>query len=457
MKKIYTIIFFLFAISPFLNAQSKLHIFTDYSLFKYSDTKSILELYFSVNQRDLSYITAEGNFLGQANIDIQIQDKSNDKIVYENSVGLQSKVKDTNKTVLANKLIGQQNLTLPASEYVLKILGYDNNDKTKKDSSTYEFTVVTFDSSKTCISDLELATNIMKSDDTKSIFYKYGLEITPNPDALFGMNLNHLRYYFEIYSINKNFPGDSIFLEATVIDKSNNILMKYTKHEKPKHTAFVETGSFNTDSLNSDSYILKIKLIDLVSGYYVEKEKKFYVYNISKNISSNVDEEKDYLLSEYKTMSLEKLEDEYNKAIYIRTSLETDNFKKLKDLDEKRKFMFNFWKKRRIDQGSPVNTYKLDYFKKVNEANLWYKQGFMDGWKSDKGRIYIIYGKPSEIDNHPNESESKAYEIWTYSNVQGGAVCVFAEYDLGTGVYYLVHSTIRGEFRDDDWRDKLTK
>jgi GWxTD domain-containing protein len=459
MKKIYSVFFILFAFFSLLNSQTKFHIYKDFSLFKYSDSKSILEIYFSVNQRDLSYTKSEGVFIGQANIDIRIKDISTDKYVYDNSVGLQSKISDTNKAVLVNKIIGQQNLTLPIGEYILYLTGYDNIDKSKIDTSSHQLSVVKFDENKTMISDIELATGIAKSNETTGIFYKYGMEITPNPDGLFGMNLNKLLYYFEIYSIVKDFPGDSVFLETSIIDvNSNSTLVQNLKYVKSKHAAFVETGSLGIDSLEKGKYLLKIKLLDNTTGKSIEKERFFHVYNKSKNISSdNIEEEKDYLNSEYKTMNLEKLEDEYNKSLYIRSANETDVYKKLKDIDEKRKFMFNFWKKRKFEPNGYVDNSKLAYFKRINEANYYYKQGFMEGWKSDKGRIYITYGKPSEIDLHPNEADSKAYEIWSYSNVQGGAICVFGEYDLGTGVFYLVHSTIRGEFKDDDWKSKITK
>lgn len=457
MKKLFYIVLLIFTYGTITHSQSKFYLYTDYALFKSTDTKSIFELYFAVNQKDLVYISNGGALLGQANFDIQIMDKAKEKVVFNDSFGLQSNVNDSSVATLKNKVLGQQNFTLPASNYKMRIIGYDFNKKDKKDTLYYDFVINNFDSTKTSLSDIQLAINIEKSSDANSIFYKNGLEITPNPDALYGMNLNKLAYYFEVYSITKDFKGDDISLEASIYDLSNNLIKQNIKNEKSKHDAFVEAGFISVDSLEKGPYTFKVKLIDKNTGFSLEKEKKFHIYNMTKNVSSDLDNEKDYLASEYKTMSLEKLDDEYNKAQYIRTSDETNTYEKLKNLDEKRKFMFHFWKKRRYDPNSPANTFKLDYYKRINEANLYYKQGFMEGWKTDRGRIYVTYGKPSEIETHPNESDSKAYEIWTFSNVQGGAKCVFAEYELGTGMYHLVHSTIRGEFSDTDWQDKLKK
>ena len=204
-------------------------------------------------------------------------------------------------------------------------------------------------------------------------------------------------------------------------------------------------------------YLFKFKLINSVTGKSLEKEKKFFIYNKSKNIAFDKSDDKSYLKSEYESMNSDKVDDEYAKSIYIRTTPETDEYNKLNTLDEKRKYLYFFWKKRQTMPNSPVNDFKIAYFKRVSEANSLYKQGFMEGWKTDRGRIYITYGKPSDIESHPNEAESKGYEIWTFDAIQGGAICVFAERETGAGMYYLVNSTIRGEFRDDNWKSRINK
>lgn len=456
MKKLFLLLLLVFFFSS-LYAQEKFMVFADYALFKFADNKSTIELYFAFNQRDLKYNFENGEFKGQANLEISIFDKSKDKIVFSDVFGLLSKANDTAKAKLTNKIIGQQNFTLPVSSYSIKLVGSDFNNRAKSDTIVFNFDLANFDSNKTTISDIQLSTNYAKSVDNKSIFYKNGYEITPNPDALYGMNLNTLNYYFEVYSIKKEMKSDNIFAVFTITDLSNNIVKQVVKPEKSRADAFFEIGKIIIDSLDKGVYMFKAKILDSTSGFFVEKEKKFFVYNKSKEITGNFADDKSFLTSEYKVMSQENIENEYDKSLYIRTTPETEEFSKLKTLDEKRKFMFNFWTKRKTNPNSPVNDYKVEFFKRVSDANKYYKQGFMDGWKTDKGRIYILYGKPSEIENHPNEADSKAYEIWSYNNIQGNAICVFAEDDIGGGIFHLVHSTIRGEFSDSDWKTKIKK
>jgi GWxTD domain-containing protein len=457
MKKIILFVLIILVNSTVSFSQTKFYFFTDYSVFKNTGTKSTVELYFSVNQRDLHYVKGENNFVGQANIEVSIFDKNKNIVVFDDFYGLQSKVNDTNKSNLNNKLIGQQNFTLSNGEYLFKLIGSDFNNRENCDTLYLDIKANAFDSTKTEMSDIQVASFIEKTDDKKSIFYKNGLEVTPNPDALFGMNLKTVYYYIEIYSIGKNFSGDKISFVTSISDLSNNIIKQNSKIEKRTSNAFIEIGNIDVDSLEKGTYLLTVKLLDESSGLSIEKEKKFFVYNKTKNGVSEQSDDKNYLKSEYQTMTDEKINDEFEKSTYIRTSSETSEFKKLKSLDEKRKYMYFFWKKRNPNLLSLVNDYKIQYFKNIDEANNLYKQGFMDGWKTDRGRIYVTYGRPSEVENHTNEAESKGYEIWTFESVQGGAICVFAERELGSGLYYLIHSTIRGEFRDDDWKTKIKK
>jgi GWxTD domain-containing protein len=458
MKKTLLFLTVIYLLLPgIIFSQSRFYFDSDFSVFKNVDSTSIIELYFAFNQTSLKYIKTSDGFDAMANIEVNIFDKDEGKNIFNDLYGLQSRVTDTSKSKLVNKLIGQQNFKLNPGKYLFILIGKDYNDKSKSDTVKYDIDIPFYSSDKTYISDIQLGITIDKSNDSKSIFYKNGLEITPNPNMLFGMNLNTIWYYFEIYSLNKNFLSDSVFFVATISDLSNNIIMQKSKREKSNSTAFAEIGNFKIDSLEKGSYIIKVELVDKQNQISVQKEKKFFVYNASKSNISDQKEGQDYLRSEYITMKEDKIDDEFDKAIYIRTQNETDNYKKLKTVEEKRMFIYNFWKMRDDNPFTPINEFKIKYLKSIAESNKLFKQGFTEGWKTDRGRIYMIYGKPTDIESFPNSSDTTGYEIWHYDLLQGGTICVFAELQAGSGYYIIVHSTIRGEFRNDDWRYRLRK
>ena len=134
-----------------------------------------------------------------------------------------------------------------------------------------------------------------------------------------------------------------------------------------------------------------------------------------------------------------------------------DRFEDLTKLNDKRKFLFEFWKAKDINPNTQVLESKITYFKRVSEANKSYKEAYTEGWKTDRGRIYIIYGQPDDVEKYPFESQSKSYEIWKYNSIEGGGECSFVEIQQATGVYKLVHSTFRNELRNMDWRDQIDK
>ncbi|MCK5738586.1 GWxTD domain-containing protein, partial [bacterium] len=72
------------------------------------------------------------------------------------------------------------------------------------------------------------------------------------------------------------------------------------------------------------------------------------------------------------------------------------------------------------------------------------------GWKTDRGRVVLIYGLPDEIEHFTFNSTSKPYQIWHYFSAEGGIKFIFVDKRL-FGNFELVHSTARKEIYDKDW------
>ncbi|HMT12194.1 MAG TPA: GWxTD domain-containing protein, partial [Ignavibacteria bacterium] len=156
--------------------------------------------------------------------------------------------------------------------------------------------------------------------------------------------------------------------------------------------------------------------------------KYFYVFNddITNNNNQNLtDIENEYLLSDYPKMPEKQVDDEFKKAIYLMSDKQKEQYEALSELDQKRMFMFKYWK------GIAPYIPKKDYFSRIDFANKNFKSDFREGWKTDRGRVYAIYGKYSEIERYPYEGSTRAYEIWTYNNIQGGAIFVFMDNSAG--------------------------
>jgi len=136
---------------------------------------------------------------------------------------------------------------------------------------------------------------------------------------------------------------------------------------------------------------------------------------------------------------------------YIITDEERASFKKFTTDDEREQFIEAFWERRNPNPGSPENEFKEEYYRRIAYANEHYASG-MPGWKTDRGRIYITWGPPDEVDSHPSggtyerppeegggETSTYPFEQWRYRYIDGIGTNVILEFvdPTMTGEYHL--------------------
>lgn len=439
-----------------IRGQDNIYFNFDYCIFRGEENKYILEVYYSVNQKSLIYIKQNNNFEASAKIHIELTDLNSGSVISDKLYRSPTVVSDTSDKRLNQKIVGQINYLIGEGKYKLKITGSDFNDSSKTDVLEQDFSVTDNDNSKIKVSDIELATNIQKSQNDKSTFYKNTLEVIPNPSNLFGMNLAEMFFYYEIYGLTESNISDNYYICYSVTNLNNETLISYCKNAKRTGESKADYGKVKIDSLDRGSYFLKITVADSLRQISFSSEKKFYIFNSGKIIAP-LNPQDEYLKSEYAIMKEEELDKEYNYAQYIMTEKDKRRYDDYKLVDAKRKFMYEFWKSKDDNPNTPSNEYKINYFKRVKEANNNFKEAYKEGWKTDRGRIYLVYGKPDDVEKFPFEANKKSYEIWKYDTVEGGGECVFIEKQSLTGVYWLAHSTFRGELRNEDWESDLNQ
>jgi len=135
---------------------------------------------------------------------------------------------------------------------------------------------------------------------------------------------------------------------------------------------------------------------------------------------------------------------------YIITDEERKAFRKLQTDDERERFIEEFWRRRDPDPDTDENEFKEEYYERIAYANEHFASG-IPGWKSDRGRIWIMYGKPDERETHPmggpyerpsyeggGSTTTYPFEIWFYRYLAG----------VGSGVEIeFVDPTGSGEYR----------
>jgi GWxTD domain-containing protein len=115
-----------------------------------------------------------------------------------------------------------------------------------------------------------------------------------------------------------------------------------------------------------------------------------------------------------------------------------DALRKAKTTPEKEKRFIEFWKKKDPSPNTPRNELMVEYYNRIRIANERYSH-YTDGWRTDMGMVFIIYGNPSNVDRHPFENQTKPYEVWDYYDINRQFVFVddsgFGDYRLITPIY----------------------
>jgi GWxTD domain-containing protein len=112
-------------------------------------------------------------------------------------------------------------------------------------------------------------------------------------------------------------------------------------------------------------------------------------------------------------------------VLWIITPEERAKYLKLENNDERNQFIKQFWERRNVDgPADGGNAYRAEYYRRIAYANVHFAAAD-PGWKSDRGRIYILYGNPDSIDSHPAGAGGvKPWEVWHYNVIQQYAPAV---------------------------------
>lgn len=451
-KKYFLIGLLLFVSNLFAQKLSESTVYVDFSRFRYNLDTVYLELYYGISNKALKV----SENLVEAEIKVLVIDSTNNKIVGFRNFRIVSEVTPQNED--GRYLTGVLGFKLSQGDFLIDFSVTDYFDTTNYYKIEFPIRINLINTKLFAMSDIQLCSNIIEnSDNVQSYFYKNTYETYPNPSNIYGEQLPILFYYIELYDLQKGDKENNLKYVTKVIDAQGREKYSKEKFIQRKYNSIVEVGAINITKYASGTYTIAVYLIDSLNNFGLVSSKKFFVFN------PNVKEElltrrsdADFLSSEFSVMTDEELNLYFEQSKYIASTDEIKRWNSLTDIDAKRLFLFNFWKQRDPNPNTPENERKIEYFERVRRADEMFRSAREKGWRSDRGRVYIVYGEPSEIDRYPNEMNAYPYEIWSYNNLEGGVIFVFGDI-TGTGQMILIHSTHRGEMHDENWFRRVQK
>lgn len=280
---------------------------------------------------------------------------------------------------------------------------------------------------------------------------------------------NTLFYYTELYNTKELNIDDTPFVQTIFISKKpyDAVQLKLLQSDTISQTLLYPAfGKMNISELSSGNYYLNAILEDknhkkqAMANLFFQRVntkpesttrsdtgfEKIAVFDLGETFVNK------YTLAQLKAIL--KMLKPVSKPIESET---IDNFLKQPDELYMRYFIYNFWKER--NDKNPKAAWD-SYTDVVKDVNRMFKGSGVPGYETERGITYLKYGKPNETISVENEQGAEPYEIWIYNTLpkqSNGGMILFYKPSFMMGEYQILHSTIRGETRNTNWRNQLYK
>ena len=419
----------------------------DYATFRSSKGMVHLEIYLLVPRAEFKFIQDGEKYHSNHNIDVRVL--SNDSLLASDNWDRIDRTDDLNSILPTQLLPDFSDFILPPGSYDLLVTVTDKNTGISGNRQV-ELVLTEYEEGELIISDLQFATNIEEVE-KKGIFTKYGRNVIPNASSTYGIEIPILYIYCEIYNF-ESVEGEELSnyqVKYSVTDlNGKEMISPEPKVLKKPGNSTIEMGGLNVVSLKSKGYYFRIKVTDLATGAVATRSKKYFVYRpgdtqelVDADLNSNFGTGS-YVESIYSEMTLKELDDEWA----IMKILARRDEKKLydgSDEEGRRQVMMNYWQARKD------GITRDEFMQRATIAKQQWS-GLRPGWKTDRGRVMITYGKPDEIERETPGMNTRSFEVWRYFGLDGGIEFVFVD-KQGFSDYELVHSTARNELQDFNW------
>jgi GWxTD domain-containing protein len=308
-------------------------------------------------------------------------------------------------------------------------------------------------------SSITLARFYEKSTQEKpTIFTKFGYDIIPSFHLFYPDFINELTYYSELYNL-KDFQNDSVFvLQESIYNKKEDSVY-YNRYSRFQATSFYPILKIiDIADLPSGEYELKLAIINREKKVICDQSASFKRKNQPKLNVENIEETEltsDFLHSIPSDSSAYYV----SSLIPIAGQTEVKNIIRLLSLKDDRinmKYLQAFWTS--VDEEAPLESCIL-YKNQVDRVEANFGTNFQMGHETDRGRIFLKYGYPTQIYDIPSSPSEYPYEIWQYDKIQSFTNRRFIFYNTTNlnNDYRLLHSNMVGEIQNRRWRLEINK
>ncbi len=382
-----------------------------YDVFNYISSDpglSRLDVYVSFVYDVLQFYTDEENtFRSRYELSIAVEDRRNYAIDEKSSYGT-VRVNTYEATNSRRDFVREQvSFELPPDKYTVVIRLIDT-DTRKSLERKKEVRLREFARDKMHMSDILFADSL--SHDSKNV-----QKLLANIQRTFDSPLSEMRAYYEIYP-----PVDAEYVRLynEITDAQGEVVYSHL------------------DTLENKGDVVK-QVIDLRS--LIKKPGRYEL-----GVRASSEKQRATIVSRFfvQWSNVSLVESSLDLAIeQLKYIARKEDVAKIEEATEgEKEMMFNeFWRKRDPTPNTELNELKEEFFRRVDFANRNFTVliANIDGWQTDRGKIYIKYGVPTDVQQESADISGPVYETWQYRNLN--RIFVFADRD-GSGNFVLIRS-----------------
>ncbi len=399
------------------NQGQRLDLHADCAYFRSDDSGLVrLEVYYKIFNDYLTFIRDSSQFKAVYDITIIVYDKDN----YQ--VDAYNKTKDITVATYDETRKGsdfrtsQVDFKLKPGKYKIYCRIEDkNSDKFAERTLKTELPEYNFRHAR--LSDVEFVQRV-DSARAGSPFNKGKWSIIPAVVRLYqGTDFAPLLYYQEVYQGRDE--REDVMIETRILDGKLNLVYWDTL-----------TATFDNGIIRQLRYI---NLTDIPSGEY------FLEVVLHGRRNTEVSSSRHPFLVDWSPEAM--ILHDFHKAIkqleLVADDSGIDKIKNAKTNEERVSAWQAFWKERDPTPNTEFNEARAAFYKRIDYSNKYFSIMDKEGWRTDRGRIFIQFGEPDQTEDRPFELDSYAYQVWYYYHLPIQRQFTFVD-QWGDGDYRLV-------------------
>ncbi len=350
--------------------------------------KSRIDIYVQVPYPEITFIKENEQYTGRLEITFVVN--TPEKIqLWQKSEMVELHVKEFSQTLSrTHSSLKQFSTDLTPGNYDIQLRVTDQESK-KVASLQKSMAVRDMQRDSLAVSDLMLVHRVSTEGSRKHIVPNLTGTMEQDPGATY--------LFFEIYN---KIQIDSVLMVCKFLNVKKEVVAHYTKHQELSDRRTQVVWQIDSPALAPDRYTLAVDIEGIISDH----SGKYYRSSVSREC-----------LVQMKNLppTITDLDKAIDQLIYIAKGSEMDVLREAQTPADKLKQFLDFWAKHDPDPKTQRNELMEEYYARVAYANRNFGS-YMEGWKTDRGRVLIQFGPPQNVERHPFDSESKPYEIWYY-------------------------------------------